>query len=226
MTDSIEPDDDGWVPDLDTDITDVGEINRRGLSRKKSKITCTYDDKIGEGIAKLVELGSSLEAAAKACGLNPSTVKTWYLRGKGKIDRLPNKAMYRRFYRMVRKAQGKALANSLERISQAAIGGTVFKKKVTTKANGDEIVEEVRTPPDPKVDMWLLERLDRDRFGASKKIEHSGDRPASSVNIQNNIAGNLTDGERLLLAKLLEKANADPTDGIVESPRLPPPREE
>lgn len=115
-------------------------------------------------ICDTLAAGNYVDAVCDYVGIGTSTFYDWMKRGergwKKDID-----DGYVGFSDAVKKARSQSEIVSVSRIRRAAMGEQVVKRKVVTKPDGTQIVEETITPPEWTADAWFLERSFPDRWG-------------------------------------------------------------
>lgn len=105
----------------------------------------------------------------KACalaGVGEPTVREWISRGKGEHATRKRTPLYAAFADAYARACAYATAHRLVRLEEIGKGGKVIFEKTTVveKKDGSKVTTtEVRkTAPDPRPDMWALERTEPD----------------------------------------------------------------
>lgn len=115
-------------------------------------------------ICDILAAGNYIDAVCDYVGISTSTFYNWTARGergwKKDIDE-----GYVGFLDAVKKARSQSEISSVSRIRRAAMGEQVVKRKVVTRPDGTQIVEETITPPEWTADAWFLERSFPDRWG-------------------------------------------------------------
>jgi len=119
---------------------------------------------IQESIVRAVTAGVPVVQAAQLAGIDKATVLEWIARGEGRHQR-PARALYADFADAIARARVIDEARRLARLEQAGRGGAVVHEKVTTFADGRQVVERTYAPPEWRCDTWYLEHAFPDRWG-------------------------------------------------------------
>lgn len=123
---------------------------------KKLGRPCKLTPRVAEKICNFIRLGSWLETAAGAVGIDRHTLAEWLKRGeraRRSKARDQRERMFARFARQVARAQAEAELLDLERIDSAA-EGTELRK------------------PEWQAAAWKLERRYPDRWGRKDQHQH------------------------------------------------------
>jgi hypothetical protein len=115
-------------------------------------------------IVQAVTAGVPLRTAAPLAGVSHDTVLEWLARGEGRSAR-PTTPLYAHFAQTITRAKAIDEARRLARLEQAGRGGAVVHEKITTFADGRQVVERTYAPPEWRCDTWYLEHAFPDRWG-------------------------------------------------------------
>jgi hypothetical protein len=122
-------------------------------------------------IVQAVSQGVPFTQAAWVAGIADATALEWLQRGEGSHPTRPSTARFAAFAEAMKKAEAQDEARRVERINQAAQGGTITHEKTITKANGDVIREVSRAMPQWQADAWHLERKYPERWGRKDHLD-------------------------------------------------------
>jgi hypothetical protein len=125
--------------------------------------TTILTEELQRSICNAVSLGVPLSKACEALGVAYSTVKTWMAKGRS-----GRTSVYSSFLASIKKARAQDVQRRLLRISEAARGGAVTKRKTMTKSDGTVVTEETFTAPHWQADAWCLERRYPQLFGRNR----------------------------------------------------------
>lgn len=142
-------------------------------------------------IVENVRLGVPLREAAVASGVSEPAFHLWMSKGEKELLRVdglrsagekaevdPEREHYVRFVEDVTQARADAMARKVKRLDRIAEGGIVVDRTTTTRTlrDGTEetTVRERYAQPDPRPDIFQLERQWREHYGRRERIEHSG----------------------------------------------------
>jgi Bacteriophage Sf6, terminase small subunit-like len=148
----------------------------------RSKLNKETQERICQGI----ELGMTLDHAARFGMVDYSTMRRWIEKGEGEK---PSKK-HREFCEAYKRAQGKVEARCLAHIAQAAKG--VFVDKVTTRTDsdtGEQVTESTKVcvqAPNWTAAAWVLERRWPAHYGRAPMVQQniSAQGEEVSVNVQ------------------------------------------
>lgn len=100
--------------------------------------------------------GNFLHTAAEAAGVSSTSLHRWLQLGQDP-DAPP---AYREFWESATRARACAVQKIVAAAVEAAVGGAVLRRSVTVMPNGAEITDEQYAPPDGRVALKLLARMD------------------------------------------------------------------
>jgi hypothetical protein len=110
---------------------------------------------VSASIVRAVAAGVPVVAAAALVGIAKSTVLQWLQRGAGCSTRR-SQPIYVAFVDAIARAQAIDEARRIARLDQAGRGGQVLHEKVTTYADGRQVVERHYAPPEWRADAFYL----------------------------------------------------------------------
>ena len=114
-------------------------------------------------IVDIVSKGNYLITACNLAGIDKATYLRWIERGEKESGN--GGGLYYDFCLAIKKAESEAETARVARITQAGIGGQLYKTITYTKKDGTEVVEETLTQPQWLADMTHLERRHPERWG-------------------------------------------------------------
>ena len=134
--------------------------------------TTKLTPQVQESIVRAVTAGVPVVQAAQLAGIDKATVLEWIARGEGRHQR-PARALYADFADAIARARVIDEGRRLARLEQASRGGAVVHEKVTTFADGRQVVERHYSPPDWRADAFYLQHAFPDRWGTRVQADLS-----------------------------------------------------
>ena len=139
--------------------TAINKSQNKRLTGRPTKLTPECQAKIVDIISK----GNYLITACQIAGIDKATYLRWIERGEQESNN--GGGFYCDFCLAIKKAESEAEAERLSRITEAGVGGKLYKTITYTRKDGTEVVEEVLTQPQWLADMTTLERRHPERWG-------------------------------------------------------------
>lgn len=152
-------------------------------------------------IAAAIEQGATFDAAMAAAGVHPSTGYRWL--SEGSSDTAP--AGFREFREAVTRARAKAELAMTAAVVSDAKGGSVIKHVTRTWRNGTEEEETQYAPPNGRVALEWLSRMEPSRWARRTGIEVTG---AGGGPVQ-------VERREILIGQLADRLHATLTEGKV-----------
>lgn len=141
----------------------------RRTSRKPGRPTRLTTD-LASAIADAIEAGATFDAAMAANGVHPSTGYRWL--SEGSADTAA--AEFREFREAVTRARARAELTMTAAVVQDAKGGAIIKHVTRVWRNGTEEEERQYAPPNGRVALEWLARMEPSRWAHRTGIEVTG----------------------------------------------------
>lgn len=134
---------------------------------RPTKLTLELQEKI----CGLIAQGNYINVSCQICGISDDAYNAWLKRGE------KGEEPFKGFAVAIKRAEVDAEAERIARIEQAGKGGAVTRRRIETRRDGTEVVDEQYTAPAWQADMTLLERRHPERWGRRVKVGGDTDAP-------------------------------------------------
>jgi hypothetical protein len=123
-----------------------------------------------QAIVAAVAGGVPYYQACLLAGVKVTTATEWLERGESRHPTRPCTPHLASFASDIARAKAQDEARRILRINQAGQGGTVLHEKVTTFADGRQVVERHYSAPDWRADAFHLQHAYADRWGWKARL--------------------------------------------------------
>jgi hypothetical protein len=137
---------------------------------RRSKLTPEVQEKIVQALAA----GNYFEVACRYVGIDPRTGLEWLQRGRGEHPHREQTALYAQFAHAVMHAQAMDEVQTIARITQAGRGGALLRVRTVQRRDGSTVTTKTYSAPDPRADIWRMERKFPERWAPRVRIAVEG----------------------------------------------------